>query len=425
MSSSLQTDRGRDRLKKHVAVIHTSGELSLLERKLSNVLLLHAYDNLLTVREHSMPVQLLMEFLGWEAGQNVPKLKEALKRLATTPMEFDVMGDMAGTDEEWGVSAILSGAEIKRGVCTYRYDERLAEKLYNPAIYGTIHAGVQRRFAGKSTLALYENCVRYLRVGSTGPWELSTIRRLLGATQEYYSDFRRLNSKVIQPAVKEINKESDIVLTPELVKAGRTVTAVRFLVEAGPQASLLPPDEIPELGDIRESETYKKLRKHGIGEKLALSFVAEDPERADRIVQLAEEKDGKGEIKKTTAGFIRTLYESGADVKPTEYQTRQRQAAQDAIARRQAEAAADLRSEFERSAKAQALKALGQEELLALARKFITTDEGRAYAADFAEGKQEFFTGVARVEFKRWLPSQLGVKIDDTAFASWLASRKT
>ncbi|MEM5398387.1 hypothetical protein, partial [Staphylococcus gallinarum] len=46
-------------LKKHVATVHVSGELSLLERKIVNVLLLNAYDELLTKKRHTLPVGIL------------------------------------------------------------------------------------------------------------------------------------------------------------------------------------------------------------------------------------------------------------------------------------------------------------------------------------------------------------------------------
>ena len=42
----------RDSVKKNVAAIHVSGKLSLLQRKLSNVLLLNAYDTLTTRDRH-------------------------------------------------------------------------------------------------------------------------------------------------------------------------------------------------------------------------------------------------------------------------------------------------------------------------------------------------------------------------------------
>ncbi|MGT2457734.1 replication initiation protein [Cupriavidus basilensis] len=415
-------DWQRDRLKKHVAAIHTSGELSLLERKLSNVLLMNAYDDLLTARTHQIPVSALSVILGWEQGQNVPKLKAALKRLASTPIEFDVIGSR--TAEDWSVTSIISFGNIKNGICTYRYDEALAEKLYDPSVYATVHIGVQRRFAGNYALALYENCLRYVRVGSTGYWELPTLRRLLGVTQEYYDDFRRLNSKVIDKAVKEINRESDITIKADLAKTGRTVTAVRFLVEPKPQASLLPPDEIEELAGLRDSPTFKKLREHGIGEKLALSFMAEAPERAAEIVALAEAKDRKGEIRSTTAGFIRTLMSEKAEVGKTPYQQKkERDAVAEAEQKYESEMK-ELRLEFVRRANIAAMNALTAADLLALAQRFIQTPEGEPYLSEFKPTTRDHFVGIARVNFKRWLQTQqLALDLSDEAFQRWRQER--
>ncbi|MFN4262020.1 MAG: hypothetical protein ACK4RK_22320, partial [Gemmataceae bacterium] len=43
------------RLKKDVAVVHIEGNMTLLERKIYNVLLLNAYDELGVAQVHSMP----------------------------------------------------------------------------------------------------------------------------------------------------------------------------------------------------------------------------------------------------------------------------------------------------------------------------------------------------------------------------------
>ena len=93
MPRSSPTEVRTESVKKHVAAIHTSGELSLLERKLSNVLLLHSYDNLLNTRTHRLPVRTLMLVLGWTESENTEKLREALRQLATTAVEFNVMDD--------------------------------------------------------------------------------------------------------------------------------------------------------------------------------------------------------------------------------------------------------------------------------------------------------------------------------------------
>jgi hypothetical protein len=43
-------------VRKHAATIHITGDLTITDRKLVNVLLLNAYKNLLTQRQHQIPV---------------------------------------------------------------------------------------------------------------------------------------------------------------------------------------------------------------------------------------------------------------------------------------------------------------------------------------------------------------------------------
>ncbi|MDE1180758.1 replication initiation protein [Paraburkholderia sp.] len=413
-----------ENVKKHVAAIHTSGELSLLERKLSNVLLLQSYDSLLTTRTHQLPVRTLMFVLGWTESENVEKLREALRRLATTAVEFNVMDDGR---ERWSVMPILSFAEIRAGVCSYRYDEALAEKLFDPSIYATVNLGVQRKFSKSHALTLYENCLRFQKVGSTGWIELMVLRKLLGATQDYYDDFRRLNSKVIQKAVKEINEVSDIEVTIEYQKLGRSVVAVKFLIRQGPQQSLLTPDSEDNFAHIRESEIFQKLRAHGIGDKLALSFVIEDEERARMVVQLAEEKDKKGQIKRSTAGFIRTLIENKAEVEPAYVKNKREKAAQQEnlvqAAAREARMQ-ELRADYERSVCSAAVKALSHDDKRTLAHEFVATD-GAKYAKELRPDSPTLFSGsVGRVTFASWLRNRVRPEMTDDGFSIWLTERQ-
>src|SRR6187455_515998 len=83
----------REQFKKNVAAIHTSGNFSLLERKMVNVLLLNAYDDLLSRRTHTIPVNHLCAMLGWDESFNIASLKKVLLRLAATPIEFNIMED--------------------------------------------------------------------------------------------------------------------------------------------------------------------------------------------------------------------------------------------------------------------------------------------------------------------------------------------
>ena len=65
---SLSGPLRRETVKKNVAAIHISGKLSLLQRKLSNVLLLNAYDRLGTAQMFEMDARTLCMIVGYNSN---------------------------------------------------------------------------------------------------------------------------------------------------------------------------------------------------------------------------------------------------------------------------------------------------------------------------------------------------------------------
>ena len=53
-------------LKKHAATIHCSNTLSLLQRKISNALLYHAYKELMLKEEHEISVKQLCNLIAYQ-----------------------------------------------------------------------------------------------------------------------------------------------------------------------------------------------------------------------------------------------------------------------------------------------------------------------------------------------------------------------
>ena len=58
----------RGAVKKHVAAIHVSGKLTLLQRKRSNVLLLNAYDTLTSQSPHQIDARTLSLMIGYNSN---------------------------------------------------------------------------------------------------------------------------------------------------------------------------------------------------------------------------------------------------------------------------------------------------------------------------------------------------------------------
>lgn len=263
----------RESVKKHVAAIHVSGKLTLLQRKLSNVLLLNAYDLLTRQAAFRIDARTLCTMVGYNSN-DFDTLKQSLRGLAETVAEWDML-DSQGR-QEWGVSSLLSYAKLKDGVCEYAYSPALAEKLHDPKVFALINLNIQRRFTSGHALALYENCYRFHRTGSTGWWSLETFRRLMGVNDSvYYETFKHLNAKIIKPAVAEINKTSNIIITPELRKQGRAVSDIRFAIAPNPQLAILDLDD--GIG-LRKAPVYDRLRGLGVGDRLARQWMAEHGE---------------------------------------------------------------------------------------------------------------------------------------------------
>ena len=253
--TAVMTDLIDQNLKKHVAAVHINNRLTLTQRKASNVLLYNAYENLLTARVHRIRVKDLAEAIGFNTN-NLEPLKEALKTLARTVLEWNIL-DENGAHEEWGATTLLAQAVIKHGYCIYAYSPDLCEKLYRPEIYVLLNLSIQRKFSSGYALALYENCLRYRRVGTTGWIGLDNLRRLMGIneTDAYYQDFRKFNDKVVKPAARQVNDTSDLFLDIEYQRSNRKVAAVRFRVSDNPQMLLFAQRQAALAAALEEEKT--------------------------------------------------------------------------------------------------------------------------------------------------------------------------
>ncbi|AKP00078.1 plasmid replication protein RepB-I (plasmid) [Marinovum algicola DG 898] len=290
----------RPSVKKNVAAIHVSGKLTLLQRKLSNVLLLNAYDHLVSRPKHQIDARTLCMMVGYNSN-DMETLKASLRSLAETTAEWDMLG--ADGQHEWGVSALLSYAKLKGGICEYAYSPALAEKLHDPKVFALINLNIQRRFTSGHALALYENCYRFVRTGSTGWWPIDLFRRLMGVDgSAYYESFKHLNAKVIKPAVKEVNKTSNILLDPEFRKMGRQVSELRFRIRENPQLAML---DIDDGEGVRQGPVYQGLLKVGVSDRLARQWIAEHGETyvAEKLAYLQGRDGVKSPVRYLTAAL--------------------------------------------------------------------------------------------------------------------------
>ncbi|MDT7858189.1 replication initiation protein [Rubrivirga sp. S365] len=238
-------------LKKHVGAVHVKGVLSLVERKTANALLLNAYHELPdeSVTRHEILLSQLARDIGLNS-KNTEHLKDALGDLVDRKVEWNAL-DRDGV-ENWGTSTLLAAARIPEGsgVCLYQYSSDLRELLYNPRVYARINLGIQTLFTSQYAIALYENCLRFLRVGSTGWLSVEEWRGLLGVGEGQYATYKKFRQRVLSPAVDQVNAIGHIHVEMHVRKSGRRVVALRFDVRPGRVPASLLEDAGDDGADI-------------------------------------------------------------------------------------------------------------------------------------------------------------------------------
>jgi plasmid replication initiation protein len=427
------------RLKKSVGAIHSSGNLTLVQRKLANVLLYSAYDNLLSKRTHTIPVSIMCSMLGWEASNNIELLKESLLALQQTTIQFNLREE---GHEVWESMTMLSYAHIKNGICTWRYDEALAEKLYDPAMFALINLKVQRQLDTAYALNLYENLYRFRNTnqGSTGEWSLEFFREIIGATAEYYDEYSELNRKIIKPSLEKINKDTDIEATVETVKKSRQVVGLKFFVrektedEKNAMPSTLPgtsaKEGIDAFAEVRDTEAFKALKKHGVAERLAFVWIREKGEQAVLdMVAYTEERDAKNLINTNTRAYMQSLVKAGAEFGQSDYDKEKSEVieakAKVAQTEVQKNRLAELETEFRTIRIKEARNALTLEERNAHARAWLQTEAGQGRDANFDAGKGRFKDSVTNIQFEQvYLSKVVATPHTQTEFKAWLKETK-
>ncbi len=217
-------------LKKHVGSIQCSNPLSLVQRKISNALLYNAYDELLAKDEHVIEIRHLCNLIDYDSNDH-KLIKTSLKKLLSTIIEWNLLNVESNAKDTWTASSMLASVSIQGALCTYSYSSHLKKLLYTPSMYGRVDLSIQAKFKSSYALALYENCNRYQNLPYSGWFSIDIFRKLMGVGEDKYKVFRDFKRRIIDKAVEEVNKYSDLTVVPEMRREQRKVSSIRFKID--------------------------------------------------------------------------------------------------------------------------------------------------------------------------------------------------
>ena len=84
------------------------------------------------------------------------------------------------------------------------------------------------QLTGKYAIRLYELLIAWREVGKVPQIELSEFRAKLGIENDEYKAMNHFKSRVLEPSIKQINQHTDITVSYEQHKRGRTITGFSF-----------------------------------------------------------------------------------------------------------------------------------------------------------------------------------------------------
>lgn len=250
-------------IRKHVIIIHAYSLMSVLQRKIVNVLLYEAihgnnrinHQNSVAV-ECNIPFSNLCKAVKFNSN-NTQYLKESIDGLASLKIEWNLLKDRVPTDISFLNLRVLHGAPTfyQDNTLNFSFHKVMLDLVENPAIYGTLDIDLQSDFESKYSHALYENSTRFINLQKNKIIQLDTFRKILGVPEDKYPSMRELTRNVIVPSIEEVNDRANFVVNLEAMRVGRKVTGFEVSVTSKKKPSIesIPkPDE--SLGVHKEIE---------------------------------------------------------------------------------------------------------------------------------------------------------------------------
>ncbi|WP_250500102.1 replication initiation protein [Caballeronia sp. GAWG1-5s-s] len=408
-----------------IAIQPKSGKITLLTRKLFNVLLAVAQQ---ADESGDTYRALLSDIVANSAfdSNDTALVKEHLRRMVSVQVEWSTGTSSQKPGRKWGISTLIADAEILEDPSTRRvwvefsFAPKIKKKLLDPVQYARLSLQFQSQLRSSAGLALYEICVRYL----TNPSHLTMRetwewwRPILSGTpdteagDEAKREYKYFKRDYLRPAIAEVNAVTNIFVELVEHREGRRVAEIQFRVTERKQP-MLALDEHPNVFD---STLVDRMVKIGISLKEAQTLYADSEENRIRAALLMTEQ----RMRSTTLPPVRSAAALFKDALKKGY-------APPVDALPSAANGASPRAGAPSASAADDLKARLLGEFSAFRRK-----EARAMYEEQGEEERE----LARQSFEQELLPELGAhmrddwrkrgldsKLAETSFFDWLARR--
>ncbi len=242
-----------------LAIVPTRDKISLLTRKVYNVMMHHAQvqgADQRTYRARLRDVINLVEF----NSNNTEVLKGYFRSMVTTRVEWQSPTKGEGTN--WGVSGMIAHAELvtQRGgevTLEWSYSPTLQQAILDPQRYARISLSFMSQLRTHAGLVLYEICSRYidnpggLTARNHWTWWRPVLTGAPEGTNETYEEWKYFKRDCIAKAVAEVNAVTNLDVEAVEHRQGRAMGDLQFKVRRKDQQKI-PLRALPNPVDLRD-----------------------------------------------------------------------------------------------------------------------------------------------------------------------------
>jgi hypothetical protein len=300
---------------------HGSGNMTLLVRRLFNVLVHFAMKDGVEHEVYQRPLRDVVKFIDYNSKDN-ERLRRHLKTMIGTVVEWNTASEGG---QEWEAAGLLASAKITRpamkgqpSILEWSYAKPIRKLLLNPERYTQLSLIMHTKLKSGASIALFEICARYHNSpgGKTmrQPYDW-WVPVLTGANDKTLPEYKYFKRDVLRPAINEVNTHAEFTIDLIEHREGQRVAELQFAVVAKP-AKQGEPSEAPHY----DGALLERVIRIGLTQEKAKSvcetYSPLDIERAATYVEKRVASRNAPPIESKPAYFLHALKQKYREPEP-------------------------------------------------------------------------------------------------------------
>lgn len=277
------------------ALINASYNLELVEQRLILLAIIEARENGKGINANdplTIHASTYIQTFNVEKHSAYTSLKEACKSLFARQFSYEEInknGNLTQYTSRW-VSKI-----------GYTKNEATVEIIFAPDVVPLITrleehftsyeleqvAQLQSKYATR----LYEILIAWRSTGKTPVLTINEFRKQIGVIDSEYKIISNFKLRVLEPSIKQINDLTDIDVTYEQHKKGRTITGFSFNFKQKQQAKKIETNIDPDTADLfkKMTDAQRHMFSHKLSEMPEMSRYSQGTESYQQFaIRIAE-----------------------------------------------------------------------------------------------------------------------------------------